>query len=333
MKLKLHGITGVLLSVAGSCALLQSAQAQFTDQNSDLILIMRKVTAGDLGAVDFEVDLGPASTYYNTPANTTVDITQYTTAQLDAAFPDAYAAGNLNWSVSGSVPLSGGDPNKPVQTLWMTDPRPLPTTPPGTVWQRKSTYQQGPTALKIATVLYNAKVWGGSVPADAGTNTPTEVAITTGTEYCADPTLTAVGNYTTFQGDIENTTPALFAYFTTPSRSDFYELQPGSGAGTYLGYFQLAPDGSLTYNTLQASYPVPVPMIALNNSGATVVISYQSAAGGTYTLYSNNTAGLSSPVTGWSAVGGSITGDGTVQSFPSQPIVSGAATYYVISVH
>jgi hypothetical protein len=54
----------------------------------------------------------------------------------------------------------------------------------------------------------------------------------------------------TFQGNIENTTPAGFLTNGAPVRSDFYQLKPGSGSGTYLGYFQLGNNGSMTFTTV-----------------------------------------------------------------------------------
>jgi len=325
-------MAGFLLSIAGSCALFQSAQAQFTNKTDDLMLVFRKITKGDLGSVDFEVDIGQASKYYGAAQGVTIPITAYTTTQLGAVFPDAiYGTGYLTWSVSGCVPETGdnGASGKPSRTLWLTDPRPDPGTPPAVIWSRASIYQQGPTALGITTILDNALAWGGSVPSDSVTNTPTAVAITTGTAYCADGTLTAVGNFGTFQGDVENTTPELFPDFGTPSRSDFYELQPGSGHGTYLGYFQLGTDGSMTFNTLQTYSP---PNLSISADGAgNVDISFLSAMGGTYTLYYTGDTGLATPVSTWSTAGSTITGDGTVKTFVQA--IGGTDTYYSVSVH
>ena len=320
-------MAGFLLSIAGSCALFQSAQAQFVYNNDDLILVFRKITSGDLGKVDFEVDIGQASIYYNAAPGSTIPITAYTTTQLGTVFNND---DNLTWSVSGCVPETGdnGASGKPSRTLWLTDPCPSPGTAPAVIWTSKSVFQQGPTALGITTLLNDAQTWGASVHTDSVTNSPTAAAIPTGTEYCADGSLTAIGNYGTFEGDVENTTSGLFKYFSTPSVSYLYELQPGSGQGTYLGYFQLAPNGSMTFNAL--SYSAPTLSISADGAG-NVDISFPSSVGAIYTLYYTGAAGLATPVSAWSKAGATITGDGTVKTFVQT--ISGTGTCYCVGVH
>jgi len=58
------------------------------------------------------------------------------------------------------------------------------------------------------------------------------------------------GNYNgKFQANVENNTGITFSGV---SRSDFYELQPGSGAGQYLGYFELSSAGSMQFVPVSA---------------------------------------------------------------------------------
>jgi hypothetical protein len=129
---------------------------------------------------------------------------------------------------------------------------------------------------------------------------------------------------------VENTTPADFDSAGSPSRSDLYELQPGSGPGTYLGYFELGPDGAMTFNGPALTFPTP-NLSASTNSAGSISISFQTTANGIYTLYFTNASGLSAPVATWPTVGTNITGDGTVQSF--QQAISGPGTFYSVGVH
>src|SRR5580692_7653592 len=105
MKLKFHKMAAVLLSLAGSCALVQSVLAQgFTDTNRDLILTFRKTgfDGGSVGSVVFEVDIGQASIYYSAAQGSSIPITAYSsTAQLGTLFD---SLNDLSWSVSGCVP-------------------------------------------------------------------------------------------------------------------------------------------------------------------------------------------------------------------------------------
>jgi hypothetical protein len=340
MKLHLHGMAGLLLSVAGSCALLQSAQAgSFTDTSRDLILVFRQLSADgtDDGAVEFEVDIGQASIYYGVTPGGSVPVTAYSpSAQLNAFFGSDL--GGLAWSVAGCVPNGGdsGSSTKPPATLWVTDPRTAdPTTSPG-AWVRKSFNGQALPDGKIEAILNNAAAWGESVAADSATNTTTAVAIPSGIGDNADGSLGPNGNYLgDFFGngegrnDVENTTPSTFSTDGLPSRSDFYELQPGSGAGTYLGYFELTPSGTMTFYALPKG--VLAPTLSVSQSGANVNISFTSTAYGTYTLYYTNAAGLTAPVPTWATVSTNIIGDGTVKTF--QQSISGAGTFYTVGVH
>ncbi len=103
------------------------------------------------------------------------------------------------------------------------------------------------------------------------------------------------------------------------SRSDLFELLPGNTAagtvntaGRYLGYFELKPDGTLTFNT--GSLAIPVPEIAtVTRDGDVTTVSFATVTGANYTLRATDAAGLGSPVTTWAA-GPTHTGNGSVQS-------------------
>jgi hypothetical protein len=336
MNLKLHRLAGTLLAIAGACSLLESAQAgssTFTDTNRDLMLVFRKTGfdgSQDVGQYVYEIDIGQASIYYGATRGSSIPITAYTASQLTNLFDNL---NDFSWSVSSCVPNYGdsGDPSKPIATLWVTDPRPVPTISPSP-WVRESVYTQGGAAAEIESILSGATTYAASAT-NSTYNTSTARAIPYGNGNNANGYLTGVGNFDgNFQGNVENTTPPTFTTAGSPSASDFYELQPGSGTGTYLGYFQLATNGTMTFYALPLALPPPNLSLVLSNPG-TINISFLSTSNGTYTLHYTNSVGLASGVSTWPAVSTNIVGDGTVKTF-QQPINgTGIGTFYSVSVH
>ena len=331
MKFKLHAMAAFLLSLAGSCALVQSVEAGgFTYNPGDLMLVFRQPN----GNYYLEVDVGPASTYYGAARGSSIPINAYSsTTQLGALFS---SLNGLSWSVGGGVSAAAyaQSTTKPENTLWVTDPRSDPNAPAGP-WLREGYYTQGPTDQKIVAIFANAQYDANASAPDSVTNTPTAVAISATSGYNAGLLLTSLGNYDgTFLGngeglsDVENTTSPAFAGGGSPSRSDLYELQPGSGPGTYLGYFELDPNGSMTF--FAQTYPTPSVSVSADGAGD-VFVSFPSSANGTYSLHYTNSAGLTAPVETWSTVSTNIIGDGTVKSF--QQTASGTSAFYSVSVH
>jgi hypothetical protein len=317
-------------------ALLQSAHAQssstFTDTSRDLMLVFRKTGSDGIGTVGsyvFEVDIGQAALYYGAAPGTSIPITAYSaTAQLASLFDNL---NDFSWSVSGCVPNTGdsGNPSKPIATLWLTDPRALATTP-SAAWVRQGVYTQGGAGAYIESILNGALTFAATATNSAD-NTSKSLAIPYGSGDNANSYLTARGNFDgNFQGDVEITTLPTFTTDGTNSISDFYELQPGNGAGAYLGYFQLSTNGTMTFYAGPLSYPAPTLSVSVIGSSA-LSISFPSTTNGTYTLYYTTAAGLAAPVTTWATVSTNIIGDGTVKAF-QQPI-SGAGTFYVVGVH
>jgi len=119
--------------------------------------------------------------------------------------------------------------------------------------------------------------------------------------------------YGTFQGNPENTTPGNFATSGTVVRSDFYQLTPSSGNGTFLGYFEMATDGTMTY----VAYPSAVPVIkSISHAGSTSTISYTTGLYGTYTLRGTNTLSSGIAATNWPAITTLTSGDTSIHTYP-----------------
>jgi hypothetical protein len=331
-------MAGILSSMAVGCALVLSAHAQggstFSYASRDLMLVFRKTGSdgvGTVGSYVFEVDIGQASIYYSAAPGTVIPVTAYSaTSQLANLFDDL---NDFSWSVSGCVPNFGdnGDPSYPPTTLWLTDPRPAPSTP-APAWQSQGSYTQGGSGAEIESIL-NGAVTYAATTTNSTYNTSTSLAIPYGNGNNANSYLTARGNFDgNFQGDVEITTLPTFTTDGLPSICDFYGLEPGTGAGTYLGYFELSTNGSMSFyaGPLAVTYPAPTLSVSTDGIGD-VFVSFPSTANGIYTLFCTNAAGLTSPVSTWTATSTNIIGDGTVKTF--QQTISGSGAFYVVGVH
>jgi hypothetical protein len=330
MKFNKHRALAAMLAAICASAALESARAStpiLVSTNRDLFLTFQESGANN----DLEVDIGQASLYYNATPGSRINITQYSAAQLNTAFGNA---NNVTWAVGAAARVGdSGDPSVPVNTLWVTAPRTTPTSA-AAPWVRNSSTFQANTASKIKTILDNASFYSGTVGANSVSNTPSAVLVPVGSDheygYFAGP----LGNYgNTFQGDVQNTTPANFTTGGVVSRSDLYELRPDSTgtqpAGRYLGYFELGTNGTMVF--VAGTTGPTAPTLSIAASGGTQTISFPSVANATYTLFYTNSAGLTSPIHTWPSVSTNITGDGTVKSF--QQTSTDPARFYVVGVH
>lgn len=322
----------VVSSAAGALFLLQSVQAStpiFTYGGRDLILCFRQDLTQPAQPNDLEVDIGPASTYYGAAVGSKIQVDQssgasYNKSLLNSTFS---SLDTLSWSVSGCVPNADTSGNPASDTLWLTSPR-LDPQVLGAVWVENGDNGQAAVANEIGAIQFNAGQYSSHVAANAQ-NTGTAIVIPVGSFSCDSflgPVVnlpagvggtTAIGNFDNkFQGNVEMTTPVDFVENPNPqpSRCDFYQLVPAPTVndtpGTYLGYFELEADGSMVFYRLAG----PPPAISVTYSGTTATISFPTANGGTYTLWSTNSAGLLTPISTWTQ-GASVVGDGSVMSF------------------
>ena len=324
-----HRRSSGLARLLGGFALFTGAlhAAPFLYSPGDLVLAFRQ-TGNDS---DYVVNLGKATNYNTLPAGTTVAVTNLSAAQLNSAFP---SLNGLKWSVAGAnrPPL---DPNYPLQTLWIARPRTESGTQ-STPLLRKGQSAQGLAGAQIDGVGYNAAQASSNLPGGPA-NTATGVVIPVNNNFNVSQVIGATGNYAnTFQGNVENLTADDFD--GTPanvSRSDLFELLPGTTAagtvntaGRYLGYFELKPDGTLTFNT--GSPVIPAPEIAtVTRDGDVTTVSFATVNGANYTLRATDAAGLGSPITTWAA-GPSLTGNGSVQSL--QDTSAAAVRFFALEI-
>jgi PKD repeat protein len=265
-----------VLAAIGLLGLITTADAlPFTYQPADLCLGFRK-TGAYQGSYECVVDVGPFTNYLNLSAGTTVKISQYTASQID---PDSYPNfTNLSWSVCGYAPTTGNPPGYPISTLWITVPRLSFGVPaPGAVREKASL--QHPAVSEILSILQGAVNISASLSSNQD-NTATFVqepySIADGQNYGAfmgDPDYPTIGdlhataplNANGSLINLENTTVAPFA---TALQSDLYEVRPTgnldphtgltNGVGYAVGYFQLDPNGTMTFTRASATVAAPI---------------------------------------------------------------------------
>ena len=188
----------------------------------------------------------------------------------------------------------------------------------------------------MASIGSNARTFSGGFAPDPTNNTPTAVRIPAGNGQDYGTFIGAAGDYAgTFQGNVENTTPSTFATGSVGSRSDLYELRPSSsgGTGTYLGYFELRPNGTAVFVRASSNtQPPPQPtVVAIGRTNNTSTIYFTTTNGASYNLRFTNSTGLQSPVSSWPAAPNVTTGDGTVKSVTDT--TAEADRYYRIEAH
>jgi hypothetical protein len=307
----LRNVRGFAMAVGGFALFLGAADAApFLYAPGDLLLAFRQ--SG--GAADYVVNIGKATNFSALPSGTTLIVSNLSVAQLNSAFP---TLNGLQWSLAAAnrPPLV---PGFPLQTLWAVAPR-LDPNSKSSPWLRKGQFVQGTAAGQIDAIGVNAANASGS-QVSGPNNTVTGVVIPTGSDFALAQVIGDSGNFVgTFQGNVESTTADDFDVDPTSiSRADLYELIPGTSAegtlnapGRYLGYFELKPDGSLTFNN--GATPPPSPTITgLVHVSDVTTVSFTTVSGASYQLRASNELGA--PVSAWPVVSGPVSGTGAILS-------------------
>jgi len=300
-----------------------SAQT-FTYTNCDLVAGFQ--VPG--GAADLEVDLGPVAGYLNLPWRSVVTISNLSPAQLSAALP---TLDGVAWSVAAAMRGNTNYPQFPLQTLWVTSPRPNIYTP-GPVWKNESVWDLGGAASQIDAIGYEAAAYGNGQPAGP-VNTSTGIIIPPASQYAYTYIIGSRGNFDgTFQGDVENTTPDDFDSAGQPSRSTLYELQPATGGGegapgAVIGYFDFEPNGTLIFTSGPPPEQTTISKITRQGNVTTVwfpsvnLVGYQ-------LLYTD--AGLATPRSSWN-LGNTNIGTGATLSIMDTN--TSPARFYIIEAY
>lgn len=312
----------LLLTVGLAAA--TTAQAGFQYAARDLVLGFRQQG----GTYELVVDAGPISRFTSLASGSTITIANVTSAQLNLAFTDL---NGLSWSAAADVRIPG-DATYPWNTMWVTRMR-QDNNVQSAPWNRQGQFTQGNTAAMIDGIA-NGAVNLGNINPTGPDNTTTGIVepdpLSPNGDYSYGAFIGDAGNYGTFQGDVETITPLDFTTAGLPVRADLYELKPGTGTGTYLGYFEFSPAGVMTFRAGASGIILPRPSIlATTRTGTSTMVTFATVAGGQYSLRYTNSAGLASPVGTW-AVAGSVSGDGSNKSLSDTS--TAPDRFYAVSV-
>jgi hypothetical protein len=272
------------------------------------------------GQFDLVVDAGPASNFTTAMNNQVIPLSPYySTSQFGTAFNNA---NGVKWSAFTWYNTNSA--------LFVTKARTSLNTQ-SVPWVAQGVMSQNTTINAMEPV---------PIGANANTNfngANTSTAVIEYSDYVDNEEYYPLGySYTyalngayggefngSFQGNPEVTTPNNFTSSGSVVRSDFYELTPGGGT-TFLGYFQMATDGSMTY----VAYPTATPVIkSITRSGSTATITYTTGTYGTYTLL-GTTAGLTTPVSSWTSIATLSTGDTLTHTYTDTD--SSPTKFYII---
>jgi hypothetical protein len=312
-----------------------SAQTAFHYNRSDLLIGFR-VTPGSGASSSYElvVDGGPITTYANVPTGNTITVANLTATELNNTFSDL---NNLSWSAFADVStnaLSAGSTNYPLHTLWVSAPRSdlnTQTTP----WNQDSYFGQGNVISRIDGLGGNASLYGSDILPVGIRNSPAAIILPAGdVTYSYSAYIGPASNFRgAFGGSpVEQVTSPTFTTDGVNVRSDLYLLLPDStrGAGTYLGYFEFATNGVLTYTAGPSAVSVPQPTItSIVRNGNVSTVTFTTVSGGTYQLIGSGD--ITTPLANWSPIGSPAPGTGSPVSLTDNN--SGATQYYAIIAH
>jgi hypothetical protein len=297
------------LWVAGALLLAHaSIRAQtFAYTNCDLVAGFRIPGASS----DLVVNLGSVAAFENFPLRSVIMITNLSVAQLSNALP---TLNGVMWSVSAAMRGNPNYPQYPLQTIWVSSPRPDIDTP-GVVWERKGQFTQGTVAGQIDAIGAGAVIYGNSQPASAD-NTETGIVISSTDVNSYTVLMTANGDFDgTLPGTAENATPTNFVSTGAISRSVLYKLLPGLGAalnapGQPIGFFDLRSDGTMTFTA--GPPPERTTVTSFHATGGVNTISFPTSNSVYYRLRFSDS--LITPIGNWSTNGAVLVGDGTIRS-------------------
>ena len=314
------------------------AHAQyFTSSKGDLLAGFRKTGAAQ-GSYELVVNLGNITNFEAVAAGASIGVSNFSPSQLSTAFS---TYNNLQWSVSAAFAGSSPWAGFPAATLWYTVPRNVAGSQTEAPARDIASNQQA-TRSRVLSVGSGAATISSGLGTTNANNNSVLVRESIGdgnalTAFIGDVSDPTFGD---FQGTlgftVENITPASF---TSSLRSDLYQVCPSgttdpatqltTGTASFVGYFQLNTNGTMSFTraSTNAATP-PAPTLSLRRSGTTNTISFLSTNGVTYTLYFADASALLTPFTNWSAAAGTLTGNNSVISF--QDATTASDRIYII---
>ena len=262
-----------LLCVAPiSCALLIAGlaspinlHAQFVYTQGDLMLNFREVNSGADGSYNVTLNLGSASTFVSTYQNQGVQLSSFDVDYLLGATGSGGAGfgdlDNVRWSSTASLAPANNINAADNNHIWASRARTGNLSNDGstagvagsTAWTRRTETQQGAAGQRIHSVGVGAAGVGVDFDIDA-TRTDSGSAQSYRSFSGSTGAYNVNGATTLFgSSSVEANTGTGFS---GSSYLDLYDIPFGSGASSYVGYFEFQSDGDLFF---YGSNFVPVP--------------------------------------------------------------------------
>jgi hypothetical protein len=333
---KIKMLLGRVILFLTICAGAGIARAQVFNYNfggygtaGDVLVCFRYVNPSSqaLGSYELVVDCGSVATFTNMTAGQTKAITTFYSPSLLSYV----GTNNIYWSALACYSSSDGRS----AAVWLTRPRSdlnTQTTP----WLCKNTSTENQPGGQIDTIGNDA------IDISFINNTPAQSATylvehlnSSSSDFYSYSTLMGVNQDLagSFWGDasgnkvLEQGTPSNFTTAGQSVRADFYQLlstnmianPTNNQAGTYLGYFELATNGVMTYTAGPSPTVLTAPrIVSFTHTGNTSTIYFTTVSAGSgtynYTLRGTNSTGLGAATTNWPAIGSSIVGNGLTNS-------------------
>ena len=255
-------VTAVILSNQS----VQAGNSPVSFGDNDLLMAFR-ATATPGNTINVELNLGNADAYYNPGGNAPLDfssavgITNIGRLSLTDMNNTYGAAGawatrtNLFWGIVGTSNASGSFDGWFAQnTIYLSRAQTTPgvqTTP----WARQTSFNAANT--QISSLNGNGGYEGNSTA-----TSDFDVLVNAGNSNSYQTRSGGVPGATfgTVNGAFMNdSVVANFGTGTWLSVQDLFALEPGAGAGVYLGSFGLAADGTVAYSPTASYFAVPEP--------------------------------------------------------------------------
>jgi hypothetical protein len=278
----------------------QSIGQTLTPQFDELILGFR-ATGGQGQTVNLEVDLGNVSQFYNATPGSTNSLPALSVQDLANVYGSTWSTRtDLVWGAVATTGRQTGtsDGHAPVGTLWATDP------PGQGAWNRGSIFAQ-----KTASAYIEAMITPGAAGSLYGA-TPTVNSSESATIDATQQGSWTIQDLKTPSTSFTYWNPTIDDPVTNPAVgqavSALYELQPGSGVGTLLGYLVLTPSGL----SFEAAAPQPPSIVSIAQSGNGIILTWAAPGGTTNVVQATNGTNGSYTATGFATISSTVINSG-----------------------
>jgi hypothetical protein len=288
-----------MLALAGIALLSPVGHAvaqSLTPQLDDLILGFR--TAGGQGqTVNLEVDLGNVSQFYNATPGTTNSLPALSVQDLSSVYGANWSTRtDLVWGAVATAGRAAGTPDghAPLGTLWATD------RTGQAAWNRGSVFAQ-----KTASPNIEAMIVSGSAGSLYGA-TPTVNSSESATIDATQAGSWTIQDLKTASTSFGYWNPTIDDAVTNPvsgqAVSALYELQPGSGVGSLLGYLVLTTSGL----SFEAAVPSSPSIVSIAKSGNDIILTWAAPGGTTNVVQATGGSNGSYTTNGFAAISAQI---------------------------